>query len=247
MPLESEPLALVTADLFGPVTATHLGKRYMLLITDSFSRYTVAYFLVTKGEAAEYFVTYRVWAEKQTGKKLRRLHTDGGGEFVNGKLKTACEKAGIEFTINAPYSSSQNGIVERHIGITLSDSRAMLHESHLSSRFWALASHRLRNRIPNRVTPHELFFSRKPRTDHLRVFGCAAYAWIPDARRHEGKLSMRAKLYIFVGFVQGTSNVRLYDPKEKTFTVSRDVRFLEDLFPSHERVDLSFLDDPVVS
>ena len=73
--LESEPLALVTADLFGPVTATHLGKRYMLLITDSFSRYTVSYFLVTKGEAAEYFVTYRVWAEKQTGKKLRRLHS----------------------------------------------------------------------------------------------------------------------------------------------------------------------------
>ena len=91
MPLEPEPLALVTADLFGPVTATHLGKQYMLLFTDFFSRYTVAYcFLVTKRAAAEYFVTYRAWAEKQTGKNLRRLHTDGEGEFVIGKIKTAC-------------------------------------------------------------------------------------------------------------------------------------------------------------
>jgi hypothetical protein len=127
LPSETEPLALVTADLFGPTSSSHMGKKYMLLICDSFSRFTAAFFLHSKSEAVKCLLTYQKWAEKQTGHLIRRIHTDGGREFQNNIFKDYCKEQGMNLTSTAPYSSLQNPISERHIGITIYDARAMLH------------------------------------------------------------------------------------------------------------------------
>lgn len=209
----------------------------MLLIVGSHTRYVSVHFLRNKNETYRCMLDYRALMEKQSGHLLKRVHSDGGGEFDNNRFRDWCTANGIAFTTNAPYSSSSNGLAERFIGTIINDARAILHESGLHPSFWAQAAAHaayIRNRIPrpDGSTPHELMFKTKPRTDHLRVFGCAAIKWIPESHREFGKLNDRGMVTIFLGYVSGTSNVRLYDPETETFTVSRDVRYLENVMPA---------------
>nr|GLL16801.1 uncharacterized protein LOC109166102 [Ipomoea trifida] len=63
--------------------------------------------------------------------------------------------------------------------------------------------------------------------DHLRVFGCLAYA-----HRHDNdKFQARSRPCIFVGYPGGQKGYKLYDITNQKFLVSRDVVFLEDIFP----------------
>ena len=47
-------------------------------------------------------------------------------------------------------------------------------------------------------TPHEQLNREKPTIDHLRVFGCGAYAYIP-AEVHSNKLAPKSKLMTYLG------------------------------------------------
>ena len=63
----------------------------------------------------------------------------------------------------------------------------------LPEQYWAVAvatAAYLRNQTPTRslkgkTTPYEKWYGNKPVLSHLRVFGCMAYAYIPDANRKE--------------------------------------------------------------
>ena len=61
----------------------------------------------------------------------------------------------------------------------------------------------LRNRVPTRtfkerVSPYEKWYGRKANLSHLKVFGCVAYAHIPDCQR--SKLDKKAQKLMFVGY-----------------------------------------------
>jgi len=46
----------------------------------------------------------------------------------------------------------------------------------------------LRNRLPtsaHSITPYQRWYGRKPQLSALRVFGCTAYALIPDQQRRK--------------------------------------------------------------
>jgi hypothetical protein len=68
--------------------------------------------------------------------------------------------------------------------------RSLLKAKKLPKQYWAeavLCAVYLLNRCPTRslqvITPQEAWSGHKPSVTHLRVFGCVAYAKIPDARR----------------------------------------------------------------
>ncbi|KAG6433435.1 hypothetical protein SASPL_105049 [Salvia splendens] len=60
---------------------------------------------------------------------------------------------------------------------------------------------------------------------HLRVFGCIAYAKIPEARRI--KLDNKGEKCIFVGYGDRVMGYKLYNPLTKKVIISRDVVFEE--------------------
>ena len=60
---------------------------------------------------------------------------------------------------------------------------------------------------------------------HLKVFGCVAYAHIPDELRR--KLDKKGQKCIFVGYSEDTKAYKLYDPVTKKVIISRDVQFVE--------------------
>ena len=51
--------------------------------------------------------------ENQTGRKLKCLRTDNGGEFKSDEFVKFYRERGIRREYTAPYSPEQNGIAER--------------------------------------------------------------------------------------------------------------------------------------
>ena len=87
----------------------------------------------------------------------------------------------------------------------------------------------LKNRSPTkaveRITPFESWAGKKPKVDHLRVFGCDAYAHVSKDERQ--KLDPKAKKCIFVGYGDKTKGYRLYNPERGKVFHSRDIKFNE--------------------
>ena len=78
------------------------------------------------------------------------------------------------------------------------------------------------------MTPFERLFNRKPNVSNLKVFGCVAYAHIPENMRN--KLEEKSRKCVFVGYPEGTKGFKLYDLSKKSFIRSRDVIFDETKF-----------------
>ena len=58
------------------------------------------------------------------------------------------------------------------------------------------------------MTSFEAWTGEKPSVDHLRTFGCAAYAHI--AKDERKKLDLKARKYILLGYGNETKGYRLY-------------------------------------
>ena len=75
------------------------------------------------------------------------------------------------------------------------------------------------------MTPQEAWSGRKPAVDHFRIFGCIAYAHVPDEKRK--KLEDKSLKCVFLGVSETSKAYKLYDPLTKKVVVSRDVIFDE--------------------
>jgi hypothetical protein len=75
-------LDLVHTDVCGPMQTRSLGGAfYFLLFIDDCTRYTWVYFLRRKSNVFEYFKEFRTMVEKKTGKSIKILHSDQGGDL----------------------------------------------------------------------------------------------------------------------------------------------------------------------
>ena len=100
-----DALELVHGDLCGPITlATNGGRRYFLLLVDDCSRYMWLQLLPSKDEAAVAIKKFKMRAEAESGKKLRVLRTDRGGEFTSVEFVAYYADQGVGQHHTAPYS-----------------------------------------------------------------------------------------------------------------------------------------------
>lgn len=233
-------LDVVHSDLSGRISPPSLnGGRYYLKLTDGFSKYKHIYILKHKSEALPMFKVFKSLVENQTGSKIKRLVNDGGGEYVNSEFKTFLESEGILMDITAAYTPQQNAISERGNRTTTERARCLLIEANLPKSFWAEAvntSIYIENRCPeasiNHLSPHELWHGSKPKIDHLRVFGCAAYRLIPKQFRGS-KFSPTSQRCVLLGYQERMYNYRLFDLGSKRIIFSHDVIFDEADFSSN--------------
>lgn len=77
------------------------------------------------------------------------------------------------------------------------------------------------------MTPSEALNGYKPVVDHFRVFGCIAYARIPDAKR--SKLDNKGGKCIFHNINDYSKAYKLYNPITKKIIISQDIVFNKDL------------------
>ena len=74
------------------------------------------------------------------------------------------------------------------------------------------------------MTREEAWSKRKLTVDHFRIFGCMAYAHIPDEKRK--KLDDKSEKCIFLGVSENSKAFKLFNPFTKTIVISRDVIFV---------------------
>ena len=72
-----------------------------MLVVDDFSRMIWVSFLKEKSEAFAKFKVFKALTENQTGRKVKAIRSDRGGEFSSKQFKDFCDEHGIkkEYTI----------------------------------------------------------------------------------------------------------------------------------------------------
>jgi hypothetical protein len=227
-------LDLVHTDVCGPMSQKSLsGCEYYLTFIDDYSRKTWIYFLKAKSMVFAWFQEFRALVENQSGKRIKVLRSDNGGEYSSRQFVDFCAQHGIRREMTVPYNPQQNGVVERKNRAITSAVRSMLHDQSLPLYLWAEAcctAVYLQNRSPHRIlgkmTPEEAFTGRRPDVEHIRIFGCSTFSHVPSERRT--KLDPTAQQGILVGYSEVSKAYRIYIPPLRKVVVSRDVRFEED-------------------
>lgn len=228
------PLEIVHSDVCGPMQTPSLaGSQYFLTFIDDFTRKTWVYFLKNKSEVFEKFCNFKALVENQSGLHIKVLRTDRGGEYISKEFLRFCRENGIQKQFTARYTPQKNGVAEKKNRTIMDMARSMLKEKHLPNEYRVEAVNcaaYILNRCPtkavmNRV-PKEAWSGRKQGVTHMKVFGCVAYAHIPDQLRK--KLDSKVEKCIFIGYSEESKAYMLYIPSTKKFFVSRDVQFIEE-------------------
>ncbi len=84
------------------------GWKYFAGFIDDYSGLACAYFLKHKSDTIQVFKDYKVWAENQTGKKIKSIRSDRGGEYTSDKFSTLLRSHSIEHEKTLPGSPQQN-------------------------------------------------------------------------------------------------------------------------------------------
>ncbi|KAE9618243.1 putative RNA-directed DNA polymerase [Lupinus albus] len=227
-----EVLNIVYSDVCGPFDVTTIGgSRYFVSFVDDVSRKLWLYPIKTKDEVFCTFKDFKSLVEKESGKHIKILRTDGGGEFNSKEFDVFCKKEGITHEVTAPYTPQHNGIAERRNRTILNMVRCMLKQKGLPHNLWgeaAMTASYILNRCPTKrldnMVPEEAWCGIKPSIKHLRIFGSLCYRHIPDQRRK--KLDDKSEPMILVGY-SSTGAYKLYNPKTRQAVFSRDVDFDE--------------------
>ena len=229
----SKPLELVHSDVCGKMGQKSLGgAEYFLTLLDDRTHYTWVYPLKTKDEVFQCFKEWQAEVENLTGRKIKTLRTDNGGEFTSNSFQAHLKSCGIRHELTIPKTPEQNGVAERLNRTLVETTRAMLLDAKLPHQFWAEAistATYLRNRSPTSAvkgaTPYEGWHGDKPQVKHLKVFGSTAYVHIPKDER--GKLDSKTRKCVLLGYGSVQKGYRVYDHLTRKVFYSRNVKFDE--------------------
>lgn len=127
-----EVIELLHTDLAGPVNVPSLGgARYALSLVDDRSNFASVGFLKKKDEAAWFIESEIRRLETLSGRRVKFLRSDRGGEFEH-RLKAVCERMGITQQKTLPDShQSPNGVAESFNQVLFNKVRTLLAGSDL--------------------------------------------------------------------------------------------------------------------
>ncbi|KAL3691769.1 hypothetical protein R1sor_005420 [Riccia sorocarpa] len=139
--------------------------------------WTVVYLLKKKSDAFSAFQRYKASNENQTGRKIKKLRSDGGGEYNSNQFKQFCEDHEILRQVTIAYTPQLNGVAERKNRPIEEGSKSLLTESKIAKRFWEHAvgvtvkiQSCLITSALDKKTPYELWHGRKSNLEKFRVF-----------------------------------------------------------------------------
>ncbi|GJU89086.1 putative ribonuclease H-like domain-containing protein [Tanacetum coccineum] len=206
----NKPLFMLHMDLFGPTFVSSLmHKKYCLVVTDDYNRFTWVLFLATKDETSEILKNFIKEIENLVDKKVKIIRRDNGIEFKN-----------------------KNRVAERRNKILIEAARTMLVDSKLPTTFWAEAVSTtcyVHNRVlvvkPHNKEPYELFRGFKPALSFMRPFGC--HVTILNTLDNLGKFDGKSDEGFFVGYSLSSKAFRVYNIRTRKVEENLHIRFLE--------------------
>ncbi|GKE40900.1 retrovirus-related pol polyprotein from transposon TNT 1-94 [Tanacetum coccineum] len=166
-------------DLYGPmIVKSIIGKRYVLVIVDDYSRYTWVHFFRSKDEASEEIKTFLEKITVLLQAPVIIVRIDNGTEFKNQVLKEYFDSVGISHQAPSVRTPQQNRVVEHGNRTLVEAARTMLIFSCALLFLWVEAIDNAcytqnRSIIHRRFdkTPYELINGRKLDIFYLYVLG----------------------------------------------------------------------------
>ena len=193
--------------VFSDVTS-NTSDGFPVTFLDESPKWAASRALVHKS-AAEVFAFVSETAaelERQTGHKLKRLRTDGGGEYDNALFREWFARTGIVWEPTSRESPQQDGPGERLNRTVLDRVRPMMKASGLPVvPYLAHAVQyaiQVRNLTPSTgrdVTPHFSMFGKNIDSSRLQIFGCTTWVFVPPGMREKGKLADRSVRGVYIG------------------------------------------------
>ncbi|CAI7904110.1 unnamed protein product [Closterium sp. NIES-53] len=177
-----DPVELVHVDLVGPMKVKgDGGALYSMTMVDDYTRLTWSFSIAKKSDAAR--VTIEEWlpmVEQESGKRVKAIRSDRGGEFLGAEFRSWLKRHGIKQHLTTAYTPQSNGVAERANRTIIEGGRTILVDSGLPLRFRPLAIRHatvIKNRVLTHVggqhwVPMEKWSGKKPLVDMLRVFRC---------------------------------------------------------------------------
>lgn len=126
----SRPHERVALDIMGPLPETPLGNRYILVISDSFSKWTEAFPMKNQEARTVAKILAEEWVRRYG--TPRTLHSDQGRNFESQLFKELCRLLSIHKTRTSPYSPQSDGMVERFNRTLLSMLALFVDANHLN-------------------------------------------------------------------------------------------------------------------
>lgn len=145
------------------------------------------------------------------------------------------DRHGILHRFSCPYTSEQNGIVERKHRHVVELGLILLAQASLPLKYWTdafFSATHLINRLPSKSiggnTPYGMIFHTVPDYHSLKVFGCLCFPHIRPYNNH--KLALRSSPCTFLGYSSHHNGYKCLDEHGRIF-ISRHVIFNDDIFP----------------
>ncbi|PPZ05609.1 hypothetical protein C5P41_24865, partial [Escherichia coli] len=226
-------LELIHSDVCGPFKEMARGGfHYFITFTDDKSRFGYLYLMKYKHESFEKFKEFKSEVENQTGKSIKALRSDRGGEYLSTEFDEYLREHGIVSQLTPPGTPQLNGVSERRNRTLLDMVRSMMSYTDMQIFFWGFTLESalyILNRIPSKSvssTPYEIWHGRKPSLKHVKIWGCPAYI----KKLNTDKLETRSERGRFVGYPKDSFGYYFYLPTSQKVVISRDATFLEQQF-----------------
>jgi hypothetical protein len=193
-----------------------LGSKYYLVILDDFTHYLWTFPLKLKFDTFTTLSNFFSYVYTQC---------DNGREFNNSSTRIFLLSNGTQLRMSCPYTSPQNGKVERIIRSVNNVIHTLLIQASLPRRYWTEGLHtatyllnRLLTTVIQAACPHLALFGSTPSYKHLRVFGCTCYPNTTAAAPHN--LSPRSTQCVFLGYSADHKGYRCLDLSTNRLIIS---------------------------
>jgi hypothetical protein len=203
---------------------------YALLVRDGHTGGVYFAGCVSKSQIPQAVVHIVRSVGTQMGRTVKRLHMDGGTEFINATVKAECQRLGIVQSWPAPRSPALNGVAERGERTIKDIARTLIARAHAPQKVWRSAfAHAVY--VWNRtyispttgITPYEAMTQRKPSVKHLGVFGCDAFYHVEKSERTT--MEPKAQECIYLGHDTKQNCARVYCLRARKVLLRRDVLY----------------------
>ena len=228
----TEPGECLHMDTYG-VRIERDGKQWLeygTTVTCAYSGYRWFVHSYTKDKIPYHMVDTLNHVRNQLGRNVKRIHTDGGTEFINRTMQEYCRMHGIHMSHSAPGTPELNGVAERTVGSNKDTTRTMIFHSGIPLRFWGRAAchatfiwNRVHVSSRTKVTPYESVHKKPPSAKHWGVFGCNAYYHIPKEQR--SAMQPKAEPCIYLGHDDRLNCATIYSLKRRKEIRTRDVTY----------------------
>ena len=225
-----------------PVTCANrdgvMTKQYGLAVTDMYTREAWHRRLFKKDEVAHAVIRIIREIDRQTGRKVKRIRSDGGGEFLDGALQRFLNSEGIQWKPSPPRTQQLNGGAERHVQTFKDKGRTLLFHAGAPEYMWnAALSHaawvwnRTQVSLMTGKTPYETARGKAPNLGlrYIGTWGCDCYVHLQKEQR-AGALAAKAEPGIYLGHDEAHSAARVLVLRTMKEVISRDVRFKTESF-----------------